>query len=232
MRSRTRIASGIDVGALSQAVSRPGIDPRVWVSTAFADSDSVVDADHGVFVDVTLSPSGHQMTARVVPDYAGHGFGVYSRIHKDDELVIQIPNGDPADGAVVVGRPWSAADPPPSDAVNHPEDVVVVVEKDHSLRITTTGAGQVIVTSPTIKLGSEQSSEPVPLGNVLAEALQKLVQEAGADGIVSLASGTYMTSMGPAFISPAAAASIVAWGLKYLTTSTTNILSGKTATER
>jgi hypothetical protein len=192
----------------------------------------MVDAEHGVFVDLTLMPSGQVLTARVGAEYAGSGFGLYSKIYAQDEVIVAIPLGDPAEGAVVTRRLWSASDVPPTKAADHPNDFVLVVKPDQNVRFFVTGSGSVVIDSPTIKLGSDSSDEPVPLGNVVVEALQKAIQETGVDGILSLASGCFMTSIGPAFISPAAAANIVAWGLKYLTASATNILSGKTSTER
>ena len=47
---KTRIGRKMDIGRLSSAVKRPGIDTRCWVSLAVALEDSFVDKDHGVFV--------------------------------------------------------------------------------------------------------------------------------------------------------------------------------------
>jgi len=103
-KGRARVGTGLDTQRLGQALARPGMDPRVWVTLAYANGESAVDAPEGVFVDVTLSPSGQVVCARVGTGYAGNSFGAYGKIHKDDELVVVIPNGDPAEGAVVVAR--------------------------------------------------------------------------------------------------------------------------------
>lgn len=222
----------------SMALARPGMDTRLQSSLAFAKGESFVDEKSGVFVDVMLAPSGEQVTARVAPDYAGKGFGFYAPVHVDDELLVVLPNGEQAEGAVVVRRLWSQADPPPTDAVADPTEVMLVVEKDRNLRLRVSGTGvvevnseaKVIVTSPTILLGSKDSAEPVPLGNVLADALNKLV--ADPNGILSNAAGAFMSPMGPCFVSPTVVPIIQQWVQTYLTGASTNILSGKAATER
>lgn len=143
MLRRTRIGKNLDVGRFGAAISRPGIDTRVWVSLAVALDESNVDSKYGVFVDVQLVPSGEQYTARVPADYAGKGFGFYGRIHKDDDLVVAIPSGDPMDGPVVVARLWSEADTPPQQAIDDPDEVMLIVEKDRNLRLAVSGEGKV-----------------------------------------------------------------------------------------
>jgi hypothetical protein len=133
----------LDISKLGQSLSGPGRDTRTWVSIAFANGESYFDAAHGVFVDVTLAPSGQQMTARVPSNYAGARFGFYAKIHIDDEIVVAIPNGDPAEGAVVVGRLWSAADIPPADGATNVDEVMLVVEKDKSFRLRCSGGGKI-----------------------------------------------------------------------------------------
>jgi len=145
MLRRTRISKNIDVGRLSAAMSRPGIDTRVWVSLAIALDEAQVDKEQGVFVDVKLLPTGEEYTARVPADYAGTGFGFYAPIHKDDELAVAIPSGDAAEGAVVIARLWSAADIPPQEATDDVGEVMLVVEKDHSLRFKVSGSGKVFI---------------------------------------------------------------------------------------
>jgi len=144
---RNRVSSSLDVGRLSAAVSRPGIDPRVWVSLAIAMGEAKVQEKEGVFVDVTLIPTGEQYTARVTADYAGKGFGFYAPVHKDDELVVVLPSGDAAEGCVVVARTWSAADIPPQAAVDDAGEVMLVVEDGHNLRLKVTGSGKVLINS-------------------------------------------------------------------------------------
>jgi hypothetical protein len=222
----------LDLSRLSLSLSRPGIDPRVTSSLGFALADSVVDLAHGVFVDVQITPTLQEVTCRVGAEYAGDGFGVYRKIKKDDEVFVIFPNGEPGEGGIVIRALWSQADKPSAQFSAHPDDFVVVVENDKDLRIITQGTGRVIVESSDVRLGSEAASEPVPLGNVLVEAFQKLVSESGTDGILSLLNGCFVTSNGPAFLTPQATANILAWGVKYLTSPTTNILSFKVKSER
>lgn len=143
MLRRTRKGSIPDVGRLSAAVSRPGIDPRLWVSLAHARGELVLDAEHGAFLDVTLLPSNLEVTVRVPQSYAGAAFGEHEgEIHLDDEVLVAFPEGDPAAGGVLLGRFWSAADKPPADAVTNPGDHVRVMEADKSERLRLQGSGR------------------------------------------------------------------------------------------
>lgn len=153
MLKRSRVSGAMDAGRLAQLVRGPGIDTRTWISLAIALGDSVVEGatggqSGGVFVDVMLMPTGEHYTARVGADYQGDGYGFYfGKIHADDELLVAAPSGDPAQGIVVTTKLSSAAEPPSDDAVNNPDDVSLVVEKDHSLRLTVQGEGQVFIST-------------------------------------------------------------------------------------
>jgi hypothetical protein len=172
MLNRSRVGRSIDVQRLAQAVRGPGIDTRTWVSLAVALGESAVDEDHGVFVDVQLVPSGEEYTARMAPGYAGNGFGLYHRIHEGDELKVEAPSGDPAQGVIVSSILWSAADKPPTEVKDNPEDFVLVVEKDKNLKIFTAGGGNVEMTSEStvglitdsVRLGELAASEQLLLG--------------------------------------------------------------------
>mgnify|MGYP001575280540 CR=1 FL=1 len=139
---RARVGSTIDMSRLSAAVSRPGIDPRIWCSIAYAAGESKIDAKHGDFLDVVLLPCEQRCTVRVPQAYAGKDFGSNEgRIHKDDEVIVLFPDGDPAAGGIVVARLWSAADPPPDLAFQNEKDIVKVLEKDISWRVKLQGSG-------------------------------------------------------------------------------------------
>jgi hypothetical protein len=143
----------MDSGRLHQLVRGPGIDTRVWCSLAFALGESVAEAagagqEGGVFVDIQLVPTGEQYTARVGTLYQGNGFGLYmGAIHKDDELLVEAPSGDPTMGLVVTECLSSAAEAPSSEALNNPSDVSLVVEENHSLRLKVQGSGTVIIST-------------------------------------------------------------------------------------
>lgn len=164
---RARISKKLDTNRTGDGLAKPGIDPRQWVSLAYANGESVVDAAHGVFVDVTLVPTNEVITARVTPIYGGNGFGLYAKVHADDELVVLIPNGNTAMGGVVVSRVWTAADLPPTVPTANVDDLILVVEKDKNLRISTQGQGQVFIESaatvtvncPDIRLGDLAPSD-------------------------------------------------------------------------
>lgn len=194
--NRTRVAGGLDVQRLASAVRGPGIDTRVWISLAIAMGDSNVDLTQnkeGVFVDVKLMPSEEDATARVGPVYAGDGFGIFARIRKDDELVVAVPSGDQANGAVVINRLWSAADKPPQEALDNPEDLVVVVEEARSMRITIQKGGgkafidvqddegnvsnQLVVDKDFVNAGSEDPDDRAGLDSKIQDQLDRIKQE-------------------------------------------------------
>lgn len=187
MLRHSRASGLMDMNRLGAALARPGMDTRITSSYAYANDESHYDAAHGVFVDVTLAPSGQVLTARVPADYAGKGFGFYARIHKDDELLVVLPNGDPSDGPVVVARLWSQADTPPAEAGTDEDEVMLVVEKDKNLRLKTTGKGVVEVdsdTTVTIAVGSS-SKVTIDKGSIAVDAGSNPVNINGSDIVLN-----------------------------------------------
>ena len=157
-----RAASGLDFNMLSKAMTRPGIDPRSWCSLAIVQS-VVIDEAAGVFCDVLLMPSKRRETARLGAAYAGSGFGFYAPVKVDDEVLVSAPGGDPAQGLVITQRLWSPEDVPPAGLEATPDDVVLVVEADKSLRLTVQGGGDVVVTAADgkVKLGGDAATRGV-----------------------------------------------------------------------
>jgi hypothetical protein len=154
------------MGRIANAVSRPGIDPRIWCSLAFALDESMLDKDHGDFVDVALLPTELEVTVRVPQSYAGKAFGVNEgRIHKDDELVVLFPDGDPASGGIVVARLWSASDLPPQDAIDNPKDFIRVMEDGLSWLVKLQGSdGKASLEADNVRLGRD-AQQALLLGN-------------------------------------------------------------------
>ena len=129
-----------DVAKASQALSRPGIDPRKFVDLGIVTAVAV--GDDGVHVDVTTI-EGIEETVTVSPPYAGPGYGIHFPIEPDDAVVIAMPDGKWNAGGRVVGGTWDRGSPPPSEVTDNPDDVVLVVKPGQSLRISVTGGGQV-----------------------------------------------------------------------------------------
>ncbi len=206
MLKATRVSPAPDISRIGAALARPGMDPRIWVSLAIVRAVNL-DSTHGPFADVVLLPSQVKSTARLGAAYAGPGFGLYLPVGVDDEVKVEAPSGDPAEGLVITERLWSPAATPPQEAIDHPTDLVLHVKSGKTLRITVSGGGKFL-------LGGENSSEPVVLGNILVDAL------------VDLLSGVNLQSpSGPCFASGT-------WLSKWLNTPATNVLSGKVMTER
>lgn len=184
----------MDVQRLGAAIRGPGIDTRCWVSLAVAQADSVVEAVEppkgGVFVDVQLFPTGEAATARVPSIYAGNGFGFYSKISKDDELVVLIPSGLIAEGVSVISRTWDAVDAPPQQAIDDPEEVMLVIEPEKNLRIAISSGGAARVTvgedntvhisEEIIELGAEGAGDKAVLESKNQTELKKLRNDVDA----------------------------------------------------
>lgn len=155
-RARTRVRSGIDVGAMSSAVARPGIDPRIWLATAIV-TDLGFDADEGPFVDIQYQPSGQNDTALVGSAYAGAEFGDWCGLEVDDTVLVAVPMGDPGNGPIVIARMWNAGDKPfaeMGDGDSLTANRVIRVKSGSSFQVVINGDGSLIELT---KVGAEQS---------------------------------------------------------------------------
>lgn len=144
MLKNTRVVGLPDAGRLANMVRSPGIDPRTWVSLAVVKSVTI-DPEEGVFADVRLMPRRRLETCRVGQVYAGDGFGLYIPIEVDDEVLVEAPDGDPDHGLILTRRLHSPSHPPSSDLARNPNDVLLVVKPNSSLRIIASGSGNVVV---------------------------------------------------------------------------------------
>lgn len=188
----SRVARSPDMQRMGEALGRPGIDPRLWVSLAVVEK-VVIDPDHGVLVDVLLLPSQLHETARVATLYAGSGFGLYLPLEVDDEVVVVAPSGEPDQGLVVMPRLWSQADPPPPDAATHSSDLLLVAKTGATVRVVTGGGGSIILDprgSGEVLLGDGAASHPTCRGdalqasvNAIAAALRRHVHQSTAVGL-------------------------------------------------
>jgi len=240
MLRRTRVSTTPDLNRLSQGVQRPGIDPRVWCSLAVATEDEFFDKDHGCFVEVMLLPNGEELTCYVPQQYAGSDFGEHQQtIKANDQLVVTVPNGDPAEGGVVLARFHSKAAKPPQLAQQNPQDFVRVQEKDTSWRLKLQGSGQwvfegedevsvqsakkqtydcqtFIAKTGNVRLGAEDATEQVPLGTTWRakeSAMHSTLQSQLGTliGFITTA-GASLTTAGPLTLLPPAGVAIAAAG--------------------
>jgi Type VI secretion system/phage-baseplate injector OB domain len=255
---RNRVGSSLEVWRLAEAIARPGIDPRIWISLAVVDK-VFMDPAHGPYAEVTLLPTEQRDTARVGAIYAGPGFGLWAPVHLDDEVLVEAPSGDPAEGLVITKRLWSASDPPPDEAVQNPLDLVLVVEPQRSFRLALSGGGGVALTvegggnvsvsvqGGDVKVTTDQDAEVSAGGDVRLSA-SGTVSEAGAqirhgaaadhphvlgdvlaDALTQLTSGVLTSPVGPVTLDPANGPP---WVLQFLTALATNILSQTASVER
>lgn len=139
----------LDVGALSSAASRPGIDPRTWVTLAVV-TELGFDPVEGTFADVKFVPGGENETCYVGTQYAGAGFGENNPLKVDDLVVVVVPMGDPGLGPVIIARFNNKADPPPPDFAEGDEpssDRIIRVEPLKNFKVFVTGTGKLTLAS-------------------------------------------------------------------------------------
>lgn len=114
-----------DQRTLGEALSYPGIDPRIWCSYATVDrtdeegKEAVEfdEEDGQIYVSCTLQPSLIPVRARVAMSFAGAGEACWFPMQAGDEVVVLLPEGDPRAGAIIVGRPNNQFDPFPFASV-------------------------------------------------------------------------------------------------------------------
>lgn len=162
MLKHTRVTGIPDVIRMGAATARPGNDPRTWCS--YATVQAVGIDSEGLFADVILQPTGESMTARVGMPYSGPNIALHFPIGVGDEVLVGVPNGDPGHGAAVLARMSSPSDPLPQAVLDHPDDVVLVVQEGKAIRLVVNGPGA------ELDLGAEQPFDQVPRGTTYRTA--------------------------------------------------------------
>jgi hypothetical protein len=199
MARRTRIAKTPDLDNIAAALSRPGIDPRMWMLTGIVE-DFAVDDEHGPLADVMLLiPDNITVTARIASWYAGGGFGAYAPLRVDDEVLVAFVGGDLSNGAIVVGRLWSASDLPPDDTYDgdvESMDVLVRAEEGQNIKVVVSGAGDVEIAAEGTGVVNISAGGNV---NVTATGATSnvVVSTTGAAGQVMLGSETVLGAAAP-----------------------------------
>lgn len=100
----------IDVAGIAAALSRPGIDPRSWVSMGIVEPESTeaksvqFEETVGPLVSVRLVPGGTVVNCRVSTWMAGNGEAAWYPFVGQDEVVVLIPGGNEREGCVIIGR--------------------------------------------------------------------------------------------------------------------------------
>lgn len=160
-----------DVARISEAVSRPGIDPRVFTTLAVV--NKVRATTEGVYCDVTTI-MGVEETAALAPDYGGDGYGFYAPIEVGHMVLVAIPEGEYAAGPRVIAHIWDEGDPPPDVVVDHPEDVALVVKPGKTVRIMVSGGGTVLLGSDDPSKGVARETDPVKMDLTALQAILDL----------------------------------------------------------
>lgn len=100
----------VDVERIGEAVSRPGIDPRTWVTLGRTEADLDArwyDPDRGWVVDVLTHGTtchGQSVPCRMLGAFPGlEGYGEYRPPASDEEVVIVFPGGESDEDPIVLG---------------------------------------------------------------------------------------------------------------------------------
>lgn len=150
----------VDVAKMSEGLSRPGIDPRMFVDLAIV-THVLVD-DGGCHYDVTTI-GGMNETVALSPPYGGSRYGFYFPVFVDQMATLVVPDGKFNAGARMVGATWDPGTPPPQEAVDHPDDVALVVQPGQTVRIIVSGGGNAVIEARDggkVKVGSEDADSP------------------------------------------------------------------------
>ena len=195
---RGGVRSSIDVGKLSAAVARPGIDPRRWITFARV-LDIGFDPDHGLFADVEAMPSRDQLTCLIGSGYAGDDYGEFNAPAIGSVVVVAIPDGDESAGPVIICQLWNGANakppqelasssPVPAEATGDPTRRVqdgrtmrIIAKAGANIRLEVEGSGKVQVAATgdaTIEVTGEKAiivnSPDVRLGTTAGSQVARI----------------------------------------------------------
>jgi len=168
----------VDTNRLAEAISRPGLDPRMWVYLAVV-REMHYDAEHGIFADVTVIPEGDIETCQVGALYSGADFGMSGGLEAGDLVVVVVPQGDPGHGPIIISKLWTASDPPPPEMAVL-DNATVVVKAGTTLNVVCReGAtvnlvaeeGSITLNSPDVRLGGDAPAQSAILGDTLIDTL-------------------------------------------------------------
>ena len=205
----------IDVGSLSVAVSRPGIDPRIWL--CYAEVTALgYDKDVGIFADIQLQDGTYE-TALVGAPYTADEAGLFCPLAVGDSVLVAMAMGDPNHGPVIISQVWNKQQKPAPEMSltgdgkgDEPTQNVVwrirqknklqIFTKDGALELTAEGSGGVTIKSTgTAPITIEAASQ------VLVNAPEVLLGPAPGTGVARI--GDMVQVIVPAMVvGPGAAA--------------------------
>lgn len=145
----------------------------MYESLQYAIVEEIKVDTSGCFARVLLVPDRVEETIQITGPYAGPHYGFYCPVDVDDLVLVGAPSGDPNHGLVLISRIWSESDPPPQEAIDHPQDVVLHVRKDQNLRLLASGHGNAIIgvdNSGQLYLGQEGATDAAILGTTYRNA--------------------------------------------------------------
>lgn len=192
MRSRARKLP--DVGRIAEALRRPGIDPREWITLAILDpekplSDSVRVFEDCIVADVVTVGDNRPVTGYVLPLWSAPGQGVFMPITENALFVVLVPDADWLAGAYLWG-PIPTADemlPKKNGLLFWKNDKIGVVSKfmidaliQEKVNVETTDDVTVKTSSNLTldyasgKIGSTSASESMILGDKLVTEIGKI----------------------------------------------------------
>jgi hypothetical protein len=194
-RAGTNVRREPDVGAVAAALSRPGIDSRVWSCYATVcvvhddgsmdvdDPDAVVISPDGVDVDVMLEPY-------LVPATCRYGLQagvatILAPVRPGDMVLVEFPGGDMAAVPQIVKVCGGAHTRLPleqdgkpifrNDRLSiHARGVPVEIRTDGGAKLTLGADGSVVVESGDVRLVGPDADQHLLLGDAYRDAQAQL----------------------------------------------------------
>lgn len=190
----------IDWSGIADAVRSPGIDTRSWIALARIDNDPDAirwDDKLGWIVDVTVhgGPLDQEgpIACRVANALSTAGSVASCPVHRNDEVLVELPVGDPNAGPVIVGRLNNKELPVPGEVNGYTLDEAfalanLVLRTMHGLQVQLDGDAQVQAANWQLMGGkiywggapNEQPTEPVIKGQAYTDALNDWEAAVGA----------------------------------------------------
>lgn len=230
MKKIRRTRRSIDLGKLASAITRPGVDPRVWITLGVV-TETGADPEQGLFADVEFIPSGEEQTVFVGSNYAGAGYGTVVKPKVGDVVVIAVPEGIQDAGPIIIARLWNGQMPPPPEAINGEDitdDVVTRVKSGDSHKLFVGGGGGVLVDvdgagdirlqargSGKVKLG-DTDLQPAVLGNANQSVLDdhetriKTLETAIGQFVTAFSTHTHVVTVSGVTVGVASAGGVAA----------------------
>lgn len=183
----TGVRRALDTKKLAEALTMPGIDPRLWCSYGtvgtvddggklnHTDWTAIYVGPEGVEVDVMLEPLELSVTCHYYGVMGGRAATIQSPIRPGDQVLVHLPGGDPTQMPVIAAVLHGEHSPVPIGPDRLPvwkndsifvwaEDVPVDIRTKGGGRVRLDQAGKVDTEGSAARLGADAATEALMRG--------------------------------------------------------------------